>query len=255
MAAGEIWGTSLCRQAVVFFFFRKPLSVSIIIILIIQTHSVIDLLSIGLLFEQIIQLIPFQEVLSHRGNPQTIRQLQSCRQMVDSAHTHTYTRMHIGGCEHLFDSPCYPGNHMKNCHWGLSFTKLCERWWLKGCGGKELKHNTEHVYELIFQQHRIYLSLEMLKRIAWTILFHWQAARKYSILQAKLGKWSSRLSKCDILCENLHPAIYSHIPQCFYDQWKHAKDVAPCKVFSHNSVNWLWHAFSSKRCKNSKKRD
>lgn len=106
----------LCADGLLFFFFRKPLSVSIIIILIIQTHSVIDLLSIGLLFEQIIQLIPFQEVLSHRGNPQTIRQLQSCRQMVDSAHTHTYTRMHIGGCEHLFDSPCYPGNHMKNCH-------------------------------------------------------------------------------------------------------------------------------------------
>lgn len=83
-----------------------------------------------------------------------------------------------------------------------------------------------------------------------------------SPLKAKLGKWSAEQrsirSKCDIPWGNLHPVIYCHIPRCFYHRWKHTKDAPRCKVFSHISLNWSWHAFSIRLrqhgCKSCNKR-
>lgn len=90
--------------------FRKPLSVSMIIILIIQTPSAIDLL-IQLIYclNKLYSSYPFKRFGAIRklSNNHAVTIMQTnCW----TAHTcSAYTLM----CEHLFDSAGYPSNHMR----------------------------------------------------------------------------------------------------------------------------------------------
>lgn len=120
--AGKMWGSALYRQPA----FRKPLSVSMIIILIIQTHSVVDLL-IQLVYclNKLYSSCPFKGFWAIRkpSNNHAVTVMQTRR----GQHTHTY--IYMQSWEYLFDSTCYPSNHMKNGHQGLSFTKPGKRYY------------------------------------------------------------------------------------------------------------------------------
>lgn len=87
-AAGKMWGSALCRQPA----FRKPLSVSMIIILIIQMHSVVDLL-IQLVYclNKLYSSYPFKGFWAIRkpSNNHAVTVMQTRR----SQHTHTHTYM------------------------------------------------------------------------------------------------------------------------------------------------------------------
>lgn len=125
---------ALCADRLFLAAVREPLSVSAIIILIIQTHSVIDLLIQSVYcLNKLYSSYPFKG-FGAIGKPSNNHAL-TVTKTPGGQHTYTHTYVHVSSCGNLFESTCYPSNHMKNGHQGLSFTESPQKgitvraWW------------------------------------------------------------------------------------------------------------------------------